>query len=96
MVAAAFELNLRTRQIPWLLAKAIATLAEGTALLTQGAEPLLTRYGAGILAFSQTLDISAISGDLGYSPNISIEEGLHLHAEWWRANQSAHTASQST
>jgi nucleoside-diphosphate-sugar epimerase len=96
MVAAAFDLRLRTRQIPWLLAKALATLAEATAQVTRGPEPLLTRYGAGVLAFSQTLDISAISTDLGYSPKTSIEAGLHLHAEWWRASQSTGTAGQST
>jgi nucleoside-diphosphate-sugar epimerase len=86
-VAAAFQLRRRTRRVPWLLAKALAAFSETSARLVHGREPPLTRYGAGILAFSQTLDIGAISRDLGYSPQVSIEQGLQIHAEWWRSHQ---------
>ena len=95
MVAAALTLPLRTRHVPWLLAKTLATLAEGTARLARGPEPLLTRYGTGVLGCSQTLDISAISSELGYLPKTSIVEGLHLHAEWWRASRSAPASGNS-
>ncbi|MFN8509257.1 MAG: NAD-dependent epimerase/dehydratase family protein [Deinococcaceae bacterium] len=39
-------------------------------------EPLLTPYTALLLAKNQTYDISRAQKDLGYSPQISIEEGL--------------------
>jgi len=95
-IATAFQLKLRTRHIPWFLANALATILETLSKLTHGSEPLLTRYGAGVLAFSQTLDISAISEDLGYSPQTSIEEGIRLHADWWKAHQSTPIFKQPT
>ncbi len=82
-VASLFKLNLRTRHIPWRLVDTFARILEAHARLTSGDEPLLTRYGAGVLAFSQTLDISAIRSELGYKPLISIKEGIARHAEWY-------------
>lgn len=43
---------------------------------TLGGEPLLTRYTVGILARTQTYDISAARRDLGYDPPVSLTEGL--------------------
>ncbi len=40
------------------------------------AEPPITRYTAALLAFDQTLDISAAQQLLGYQPQISIDAGL--------------------
>lgn len=48
-----------------------------------GREPLLTRYTLGLLAFDQTLDITAAREELGYKPRVSIEEGLDSFARWW-------------
>lgn len=39
-------------------------------------EPALTVYSAGLLAFSQTLDISRARRELGWAPRIGFEEGL--------------------
>jgi nucleoside-diphosphate-sugar epimerase len=64
-----------------------ARLFELHARVTHAKEPLLTRYSAGVLAFSQTLDISAICDELGYSPKISIDEGIKRHAAWHAENQ---------
>ncbi len=41
-------------------------------------EPQLTRYRAHVLSSSHWFDISAAKRDLGYSPRVSIEEGLKL------------------
>lgn len=86
-MAAAFGLPLRTKQIPWWLVNSAATALELSAHLTNGREPTITRYGAGVLAFSQTLDISAIRHDLGYNPTVSIAEGLRRHADWFAAHK---------
>lgn len=78
-----FGLQLRTRNLPWWFVSSIAQTLEITARATHGREPKITRYGAGVLAFSQTLDISAIRRDLGYQPQVSIAEGMHRHAAWF-------------
>lgn len=49
-----------------------------------GREPVLTRYAVGLLAFSQTLDITAAKTELGYQPRVSIEEGLNIFSQWWK------------
>ncbi len=82
-VAEAFELPLRTRRLPWPLVSTIARVLETTARLGSGNEPLLTRYSAGVLAFSQTLDTCAIRSELGWQPRISLDEGIQRHARWW-------------
>jgi nucleoside-diphosphate-sugar epimerase len=45
-------------------------------------EPTLTRYGVGVFAYSQTLDISKARQELGYCPSISIDEGIQRYAHW--------------
>jgi nucleoside-diphosphate-sugar epimerase len=85
MMAHEFSLPLRTRKVPWPLMSLLARGMETVAHLGAGKEPLLTRYSAGVLAFSQTLDISALTEELGYQPNVSISEGIRRHAEWWRS-----------
>lgn len=47
-------------------------------------EPILTKYSVGVLAKSQTLDISAAKKDLIYIPKVSIEQGLDLFVDWWK------------
>lgn len=88
-IAEQFRLNLRTRRLPWRLVDALARVLETSAHLPGSGEPLLTRYGVGVLAFSQTLDLSAISNELGYRPVITQDEGIRLHAQWWLAQQGA-------
>jgi len=85
LMAREFGLPLRTRRLPWPLVQLLARGMESWSRLGSGHEPLLTRYSAGVLAFSQTLDISALCRDLGYQPQVSIEEGICRHAAWWRA-----------
>ncbi|MGC5326037.1 NAD-dependent epimerase/dehydratase family protein [Brevibacillus sp. SYSU BS000544] len=68
----------------WLLAR-IAHSMEWFAHTFQGdKEPLFTRYTVGVLSKSQTLDITAARQDLGYSPKVSIEQGLDIFVEWWQ------------
>ncbi|MGA6106757.1 NAD-dependent epimerase/dehydratase family protein [Pseudomonas solani] len=84
-VAAAFQLELRTRRLPWRLVDLIARGLEASARLRDSGEPLITRYGAGVLAFSQTLDLQALHDELGYRPVITQDEGIRQHAQWWLA-----------
>ena len=81
----AFAIPLRTRTLPWPVVNLIARLMETAARLGGGKEPPLTRYSAGVLAFSQTLDVSALKRDLGWQPLVSIDEGIANHARWWHS-----------
>ena len=69
------QLPTALRPIPVGVALLIARLLELNAQRT-GREPLLTRYTVGILARTQTYDISAAQRDLGYQPLVSVADGL--------------------
>lgn len=79
------DLPLRTRSISYRKACGAAAVLEGLHRLFPAlGEPMLTRYTAGTLALSQTLDITDARTLLGYAPRVSLDEGLWRFAEWWR------------
>jgi nucleoside-diphosphate-sugar epimerase len=81
---AALDLKVRMIPLPRKLALALGTLSEKIANLLPGQpEPRLSRYGVGVLGFSQTLDISAARRQLGYVPSVSVAEGIQRFAQWW-------------
>ncbi len=47
-------------------------------------EPRLTRYGVGVLGYSQTLDVSAARRDLGYDPHTGVQAALQAFATHWK------------
>jgi len=79
-----FGLPLHTRKLPWPLIELVARSLELAARVSGGREPPLTRYSAGMLAFSQTLDLSALRSELGWRPLVSVDEGIRRHARWWQ------------
>lgn len=77
--------ELRTIHLPWSVAYSVAGAMELAARLAGGRrEPMLTRYSVGVLARSQTLDLSAARADLGYQPRVSVLEGLAEFVRHWR------------
>ena len=83
----ALDLKVRMIPLPRGLAVALGTLAERIANIRPGQpEPRLSRYGVGVLGFSQTLDISAARQQLGYAPSVSVVEGVDRFARWWRSH----------
>lgn len=83
---AALDLKVRMIPLPRPLALALGTLAEKVANLRPGQpEPRLSRYGVGVLGFSQTLDISAARQQLGYRPSVSVADGIDHFARWWKS-----------
>jgi nucleoside-diphosphate-sugar epimerase len=65
------------REIPWPVAFAGIRAVKGFhKLFRPKVEPVVTAYSAGLLAFSQTLDLSAIRNGIGWRPRISFDEGL--------------------
>ena len=73
------------RRLPVRAALGLAALSEGIGRLRHR-EPALTRYGVGVLAFSQTFDISKARTLLGYHPQISTDEGARRLVEHLRGS----------
>ncbi|BCT91166.1 3-beta hydroxysteroid dehydrogenase [Lysobacter helvus] len=81
----ALDMRVRRVAIPRGLAVPLAAVSERIARLRPGCpEPRLTRYGVGVLGYSQTLDIARARRELAYSPGTSIAEGIASFAHWWR------------
>jgi nucleoside-diphosphate-sugar epimerase len=76
-----FKVRLRTVRLPWGVVASVAGLMEALGTVVRK-EPPLTRYGAGLLAFSQTLDLGAIKRDFGFRARVSLDEGLRRYADW--------------
>lgn len=87
---AALGQPVRLVPVPRLPALALATLAEQVARLRPGQpEPRLSRYGIGVLGYSQTLDIGRARRELGYRPHTDLPASLARHAQWWRRHGQA-------
>lgn len=85
------RLKVRYKPLSFASAYAAATLMEMSAKLLPGErEPLFTRAMAGMLGRSQTLDIGAARRELGYTPLVSVKEGMRAYAEW-RENRQVFT-----
>jgi nucleoside-diphosphate-sugar epimerase len=89
-IADYFNVRLRTVRLPWGVVASASSAMEAWGRLA-GKEPPLTRYSAGVLAFSQTLDLAAIKRDLGYRARVSIAEGMQRYADWLAASRPAGT-----
>lgn len=83
-VCSATQMPFNPISVPYSLTYGLAALWEGTASCLPIGEPLITRYTVGLLAKSQTLDITAAKRDLNYTPNVSIDKGIEHFARWWR------------
>lgn len=89
MLFASLQWQVRTVRLPRDVALTLARAAEIAARLRPGSpEPRLTRYGVGVLGFSQTLDIRAARQQLGYAPQVSVAEGIDRFARWWAIHGS--------
>jgi len=68
---------IRWRALPMPVAMGAAGLLTGlSALSGHRKEPRITRYGVGVLAYSQTLDLSRTAAHLGWAPQIGFDQGL--------------------
>ncbi|MGL5626118.1 MAG: NAD-dependent epimerase/dehydratase family protein [Candidatus Rhabdochlamydia sp.] len=71
----------KINRIPYALAYNVALISELKSLLT-GKEPFLTRYGIGVMHYSQTLSIEKAKRELNYHPIISLSEGIKRYVNW--------------
>ena len=80
--AARAGVEARWRKVPTAMLMAYARTSEAIAKLRPGRpEPAITAYGAGLFAYTQTLDISAARQHLNWQPKISFEQGLAMTFE---------------
>jgi len=78
------------KKIPFPIIYSISSISELICkYILRNKEPTLTRYTAGLLAKSQTLDISKAKFDLGYHPKVSMEHGLKNIIEWWKQENAS-------
>ncbi len=72
------------RKLPFALMYAIAAMIEVTyKMLNIKREPPLSRYGVGVMAIDQTLNIERAKSLLGYEPVVSLEDGLRYTLNNW-------------
>ena len=84
-LARTLELPQPKGRLPVWAALAMATAMEAVYRLAHlRGEPLLTRYGVGLLGSSMTLDISRAREKLGYAPAVGLDEGLDRFVRWYR------------
>jgi 2-alkyl-3-oxoalkanoate reductase len=93
-VLARLGLSTDLRPLPLPLALAVAKLMEVGAGL-RGTEPLLTTYTVAILARTQTYDISAARRDLGYTPKVTVAEGIERTLHAWQQPESRHARGKA-
>ncbi|RAP57233.1 NAD(P)-dependent oxidoreductase [Oleiagrimonas sp. MCCC 1A03011] len=86
----ALHMHVRPVHLPRTLALALGTAAESAARLKPGRpEPRLSRYGVGVLGYSQTFDITRARRVLGYRPSVSVREGIRRFAQGWSHHDGA-------
>ncbi|WP_422347002.1 NAD-dependent epimerase/dehydratase family protein [Stenotrophomonas sp. DR009] len=84
---AALAQPVRLVPLPRVPTLALATLSEQWARCRPGQpEPRLTRYGVGVLGYSQTLDIGRARRELAYQPQTDLAASLARYAEGWRTH----------
>jgi nucleoside-diphosphate-sugar epimerase len=79
--------QLPKKKIPYRLVLTIAQLMEWKSKITHMKEPVLTKYGVGVLAKSMTLDISKARELLGYNPTVTTDEAIREFINWYTENE---------
>lgn len=81
----AASLQIRLASLPYGIISPIIRLHEAIRCLQpDSVEPKLTRYSAAMFHYHQTLDISKARNKLGYSPEISLAEGIQRYGRWYK------------
>ena len=79
--------QLPPKKIPFFIVLTLAQLLEWKSKLTNWKEPVLTKYGVGVLAKTMTMDISKAKTLLGYHPSVSTDEAIKEFVQWYAENE---------
>ncbi len=82
LVMNTINIDVKFKHISYTLLIGIAKLLESISKLGLTGEPLVTKYGVGVISNSQTLNISSAKDILGYTPIYTIKEGLKNYAKY--------------
>jgi nucleoside-diphosphate-sugar epimerase len=83
------------RSVPFAVALGAGVLSEALfRWLRLKGEPPMTRFVARELATDHWFDLTAARRDLGYAPEVSIEQGLERLAAWLRDTSASRTAAR--
>lgn len=83
-----------TKKIPYHLARASAAVMETAwKLARRKTEPPLTSFVLQQLTSAHWFDISAARRDLGYKPEVTIEQGIQKLREWFKAENKTSVPS---
>lgn len=86
----ALHLPFRSKKVSYHLLFTLASCLEWISLRFQdGKEPFLTKYTVSVLSKSQTLCIEKAKRELGYTPKISVKEGIHYYAKWFNTHHTS-------
>jgi len=77
------DLSYNFKRVPYSIAYFYAYLSELIANI-RGKEPVVTRYGIGVMSYSQTLSIEKAKKELSYQPQISLKEGIKHYVKWFQ------------
>ena len=81
----ALDLKICYRNLPYSVVYTAASILETSyKILGRTEEPVLTKYGVGLMSRSQTLNIDTARAELGYQPKITIADGMRIYAKWWK------------
>ncbi len=78
--------KVRFLNAPYQLLTGLASLLEITSKALRLNEPKLTKYGIGLLSFSQTLNIDKAKNVLNYKPIYTIEHAIEQYLKWENNN----------
>ncbi len=89
-IASELGVSLPRWHIPYRLALSIGGMAEMTGRLLHWKQPPpLTRFGVGMLGGENRFMINRARSELGFTPQVSLKEGVRKAIAWYRATRSA-------
>jgi nucleoside-diphosphate-sugar epimerase len=84
------------RKIPYRLALALAAIAEAAeSAVRPNAPPPLTRFGVTLLGGDSLFSIARARSELGFVPQIGVDEGVRLGVAWCRAGIEARDVEEA-
>lgn len=91
LAAIAAELGVKVpgRRVPYRLTVAAGAIAElAWRVAGNGRQPPVMRYGMQLLGGENRFRTTRAATELGFSPSVSLSEGVRHSVEWYRATQS--------
>ena len=77
-----------TRHIPYRIALGLGATSEAVGRLARGKQPPLMRYGLQLLGGENRFVITRARQELGFTPHVTLNEGVRESVAWYRANTS--------